>query len=180
MSTRPPATPGWAFKTVPLPERKGAKPSLQHGAHSTLGLENSPRGAWMDLVVSGSRLFWWSIAVVSNAPDYLQSPAAHRSFGFSSLRWLSWCSPAAVGMESLLAQAPRACALEWVNDFTNTHLQTLLLCFGKSTQLHRIRPIKHEASWGSISSAWRVLHHSELWLLQPHTSNLFHFSVQSQ
>lgn len=67
----------------------------------------------------------------------------------------------------------------WI-DFTNTHLQTLLLCFGKSTQLHRIRPIKHEASWGSISSAWRVLHHSKLWLLQPHTSNLFHFSVQSR
>lgn len=50
------------------------------------------------------------------------------------------------------------------------------LCCGKSTQRHRIGTIKHVASWGSISSAWRVLHHAKLWLLQPHTSNLLHFS----
>lgn len=63
----------------------------------------------------------------------------------------------------------------WI-DFAHTRLQIHFFCCGKSTQLHRIRPIKHEASWGSISSAWRVLHHAKRWLLQPYTSNLFHFS----
>lgn len=77
--------------------------------------------------------------------------------------------PAARGTEPLLCSGLGELILLthiWKHSF---------FCCGKSTEHHRIGTIKHRASWGSISSAWRVLHHAKLWLLQPHTSNLLHF-----
>lgn len=77
--------------------------------------------------------------------------------------------PAARGTEPLLCSGLGELILL-------THIwKRSFFCCGKSTERHRIRTIKHGASWGSISSAWRVLHHAKLWLLQPHTSNLLHF-----
>lgn len=86
-------------------------------------------------------------------------------------------SPAAMGTKPPLCSAStslRSRVGELIS-LTRIYKHSFFYC-GKSTQLHRIRPIKHEASRGSISSAWRVLHHANLWLLQPHASNLFHFS----
>lgn len=87
------------------------------------------------------------------------------------------CSPAAAGTEPPPCSASTSLCFGVGKLISLTHIyKHSFFCCGKSTQLHRIRPIKHKASRGSISSAWRVLHHADLWLLQPHASNLFHFS----
>lgn len=93
---------------------------------------------------------------------------------------LSWCpeySPAATRTESPLCSASTSLHSRVGELISATHIYKYNLFFCvKSTQLHRIRLTKHKASWGSISSVWKVLHQVKLWLLLPHASNLFHFS----
>lgn len=106
-------------------------------------------------------------------------PEFHHPHVFASsisltLSWASSCCRGRGAPAVLSCTSPCSGAGELI---LLTHIwKHSFFCCAKSTQRHRIGTIKHAASWGSISSAWRVLHHTKLWLLQPHTSNLLHFS----
>lgn len=127
-------------------------------ARSRENHQNHCRGfllAWLQPEFHHPRVFASSISLsLSWAPSCCQGHGAPAVLSSTSL-----CSRAG----ELILPTPI-----WKHSFC---------CCGKSTERHRIGAIKHGASQGSISSAWRVLHHAKLWLLQPHTSNLLHFSA---